>query len=82
MALRKATDRPRQSGIDYLADFPPPNGCAVCGADKQGHRQRHGCGPTGGFGGWQQPTTQQRLERMLARRLAARPSTEETTNEH
>jgi len=45
----------------------PPNGCAVCGADKQGHAQRHGCGPNGGFGGWQEPTNRQRLDRMYAR---------------
>jgi hypothetical protein len=78
VSLRDAARR--QNGIDYLATFPPPNGCGVCGADKQGHCQRHGCGLNGGFGGWQHPSTQQRLERMLARRLAARPSnTEETT---
>lgn len=46
----------------------PPNGCAICGADKQSHGQRHGCGVTGGFGPWREPTTEQRKDRMYAAR--------------
>ncbi len=56
-------DIPRQRTSDDLA---PPNGCRWCGVDSHDHWQRWH--PEGGRHGWTQPTDEQRLSRMRARR--------------
>lgn len=50
------------------ANLPVPNGCRYCGADKQDHCQRSS--PEVGSHGWAEPTDEQRLTRMKARRAA------------
>jgi hypothetical protein len=53
-----------------------PSGCGMCGINERGHFERWASGP--GWHRWTEPTSEQRLERMLARR-AARNTTPETT---
>lgn len=50
-----------------------PNGCAVCGAEKQGHGLRYGGGHRSFATGLVHvaPTNQERLDRMMARRAYA-----------
>lgn len=46
--------------------LPNPNGCRWCGADRQDHDQRWV--PEVRWHGWESPTSEQRKQRMLARR--------------
>lgn len=54
---------PQQRTTD---DIPVPNGCRWCGVDYQEHCQRWH--PDGGRHGWTEPTDEQRLSRLRARR--------------
>lgn len=47
--------------------IPTPDGCRHCGTAEREHAQQHH--PDVGFHGWVEPTSDQRKERMLARRL-------------
>lgn len=46
--------------------LPSPNGCALCGVDREVHLQRHA--PDMAWHVWQAPTDAQRKQRILARR--------------
>jgi hypothetical protein len=50
------------------ADIPAPGGCRHCGADRQDHCQRYA--PDVGRHGFVEPTDEQRLARLKARRNA------------
>jgi hypothetical protein len=52
-----------------------PSGCRWCGIEEREHFQRWK--PPIGWHGWTSPTSEQRLERMRARRTARTPDDRE-----
>lgn len=59
-----------QDGRDVDQHTPPPNGCRWCGIEERNHLQRWK--PEVGWHQWVAPTSEQRKERMLARRKRQR----------
>lgn len=52
------------------AKLPAPGGCRYCGIDKQTHYSVAASPERGGWHQWVEPTDEQRLARMKARRAA------------
>ncbi|GII83976.1 hypothetical protein Ssi03_19660 [Sphaerisporangium siamense] len=52
--------------------IPPPNGCRWCGVEARDHLQRWK--ESVGWHQWVEPTSEQRKERMRARRRQTKPN--------